>query len=146
VGAFIRIQAVKKRAFLNQVAQGAIASASTLTDALNQVQSQVYGQSFRTGRIVISQSGSGQSGSYQMNVTGAEWTQDNIFGLTQELIELIPITIANAASQTPPVTLADDGEKPSTLALIAAMNQDDSLIGVTEQHGDFTALRYPVTR
>ena len=146
MGSFIRIQAVKKRAFLNQVAQGAIASASTLCEALNQAQCQVYGQNFRQGKIVISQSGSGQSGSYQMSISGAEWTPDAIFGLTQELIELIPVTIANALQSTPPVTLVDDGQKASTVALVAAMNQDDIMLGVTQQMGDFTSLRFPVTR
>ena len=146
MGSFVRIQSIKKRGFLNQVSAGAIAATIPLTDALTQVQSQVFGQSFRQGKIVISQSGSGQSGSYQMSLAGQEWSQDNIFGLTQELIELIPLTIANALLGTPPVTMVDDGQKASTQALVAAMNQDDSLLGVTEQHGDFTSLRFPVTR
>lgn len=146
MGSFIRIQSVKKRGFLNQVAQGAIASSSTLIEALNQIQKQCYGQNFRQGKLVVSQSGSGQSGSYQMSVAGEEWTPDNIFGLTQELIELVPVTIANALLSTPPVTLVDDGDKAHTAELVAAMNQDDILQGVTEQRGDYTSLRYPVTR
>lgn len=144
MGSFIRIQSVKRRAFLNQVAAGAISSNSTLTAALTAVQGQCFSPTFQKGRVVVSQSGSGQSGSFQMSVSGAEWTPDNIFGLTQELIELIPVTIANALLASPPVTLVDDGTQ--TAALVAAMNQDDSLQGVTQQMGDFTSLRFPVTR
>ena len=143
MGSFVRIQSVKKRAFLNQVVQGAISTASTLTATLTAVQTQCYSPTFQKGRVVVSQSGSGQSGSFMVMSpsSGGEWTPDNIFGLTQELIELIAFCISDGSFGG-----TDDGQNTSTLTLQAAMCAEDSLQGVTEQHGDFTSLRFPVTR
>ena len=139
VGHQIAIQAVKKRAFLNQVTAGAVATQARLADALLAVQTQINSPTFAKGRIVVSQSGSGQSGSFQIGLPGVEWTQDNIFGLTQELIELCAFTRADQS-------LADDGSETATRALAAAMMADDLLQGVREQRGDYTGIRFPVTR
>lgn len=87
----------------------------------------------------MSQSGSGQSGSFQVTPpsSGGQWNQENIFGLTQELIELIATVIANGSFAYG----NDDGSH--TNDLVAAMVEDDSLYGVTQQQGDWTSLNVP---
>jgi hypothetical protein len=137
VGSAIQIQSVKKRAFLNQVAQGAIAQAITLTAALTAVQTQCNSASFAKGRIFVSQSGSGQSASFQIGVAGAEWTPDNVFGLTQELIELIATVCADGSFAYG----LDDTTQ--TAALAQAMMANDSLAGIRQQCGDWTGLNIP---
>ena len=129
-----RISALKARAFLRQIAEGAKASSLPLKQALINAQSSVNSPTFQKGRIVVSQSGSGQSGSFAFSPTGSEWTQDNIFALTEELLWLHDAAVTNGAS-------ADDAD-----ALFTAMCADSSLQGVRSTYGDFTALRYPVTR
>ena len=140
MGSRILIQSVKRRAFLNQVAAGAIATGITLTAALTAAQTQIYSPTFAKGRVVVSQSGSGQSGSFAITPpsAGGEWSQENLFGLTQELIELIQTVINNGS-----FTGQDDGQPGSTSALMAIMVEDDSLYGVTQQQGDWTSLNVP---
>lgn len=130
----IRIQSVKKRGFLRQIVEGARSASLTLKAALLNAQSSVFSPTFKTGRIVISQSGAGQSGSFLMPGDTVEWSQDNVFGLIEELLELHDTVVAGGTS-------ADDLD-----ALFNAMCADDSMIGVRSSMGDFTTLRFPVTR
>lgn len=136
----IFIQAVKKCAYLRQIAEGAKATSSTLAQAILSAQGEVYSPTFQKGRIVVSQSGSGQSGSFQISGSGNDWTQDNIFGLCEELLQML-----DAAD---PVLLPDDGLPAHVDALrqtlaqnIMAGNVPDA---VRQTGGDFTLLFLPV--
>ena len=132
-----RISALKARGFLRQITEGARKASLPLRESLLSAQSSVYSPTFAKGRIVVSQSGSGQSGSFQIGISGVEWTQDNVFGLLEELIELHDAVAADAAN---PVDQTDLD------AMFAAMCSDAVMMGVRSSMGDFTALRYPVTR
>lgn len=136
----IQIQAVKKCGYLRQLAAGATQTAATLKESIAAAQAQVYSPTFQKGRIVVSQSGSGQSGTFQISGGGNDWTQDNIFGLCEELLQML-----EAAD---PVLLPDNGQPASTEALrnnlaqnIMAGNVPD---GVRATSGDFTLLFVPV--
>lgn len=132
----IRIQSVKKRGFLRQIAEAAKRSNLPLKTALINAQQSVASPTFLKGRIVVSTSGSGQAGSFQMPEAGLEWTQDNVFGLLEELIEL-------AESVTATQSLQDDGS--NTDAIFAAMIADDSLRSLRQQMGDFSMLNFPAS-
>ncbi len=130
----IRIQSETKRAILRQIAKGAKDSTTSLKDALIAVQGKATDASFLTGRLLISTSGNGQSASFQISTAG--FTQDVFVGLTEELINILEDAVANGASE----------DAAQIDALFMAMCGDDRLQGVRVQHGDFTSLRFPVTR
>ena len=135
MGSRIEIQSVKKRGYLRQLAEGAKATSSTLKETLLAAQAAVFAPSFKMGRIVVSNSGGGQSGSFQMSGTGNDWTQDNIFGMIEEFLGLLESLDA--------ATYPDDGDKAHTDALFQAMSADDSFSGITQQLGDWTGLNFP---
>lgn len=133
----IRIQSEIKRAVLRQVVEGAKASASTLKSALIATQAAAMDGSFKKGRILMSTSGNGQSASFQISSGG--FTQDVFVGLTEELIEVLDDAITNG--------YGPDGTEAAQLdPLFASMCSDDRLIGIRTQMGDWTTLRFPVTR
>jgi hypothetical protein len=139
-GVGIQIQAIKKVAYLEDIAEDAINSVSTLQEAIATRRKTVFSQTLKTGKVVVSQSGSGQSGSYQMSGNGNDWTPDNILGLVQELLLMV-----RAAD---PVLLPDDADPAHTRALrdaiaanIMAGNVPDA---VRATQGDFTLLFVPV--
>lgn len=127
---------IKRRGFLRQMAEQAKRTASTLRETLLAAQSGHFVSTFARGRLVVSQSGSGQSGSFEMTMQGKEWTQDNVFGLIEELIELCEFVLTDQ-SQT------DDGTPTNTDQLLAAMLNDISLNPSNVQHGDFTLIGIP---
>ena len=136
----IQIQAVKKVAYFEDIADDALASASTLQEAISARRRQVFSQTLKAGKLVISQSGSGQSGSYQMSGNDNVWTPDNILGMVQEFLIMV-----RAAD---PVLYPDDADPANTRNLrdyisanIMAGNVPD---GVRQTQGDFTLLYLPV--
>ncbi len=135
MGSRIEIQSVKKRGYLDDIVQGAITNSSTVIESLRAAKKAVYLPSFKNGRIVVSQSGSGQSGSFQMSGSGNDWTQDNIAGMIMEFIELY--------QTLDPVAYPDLAMPASSNAIYAAMCADDSLGGITQQQGDWTTLNVP---
>jgi len=125
------------------MAAGAQNSSSTLRNAVLAAQAAVNSPSFSKGRIIVSQSGSGQSGSYQMSGSGYAWTPENVLGICEEILMMLDI----AAAQVPDV-LPDDGVPAHTEALRASLaanfmagNVPDALSVV---QGDFTLLFIPV--
>jgi len=132
----VYIQAVTKRGFLRQVAEGAKRSASTLRESLIAAQAQVYTANFQKGRLLVSTSGSGQSGSFEIGIQGKDFTQVNVFSMFEELIEILDSVIAQGLS-------ADTSIPADTDALFTVMCQDDRLVGVTSEMGDYTSLNVP---
>jgi hypothetical protein len=132
----IQIQAIKRRAFLRQMAEQAKRTASTLKETLVAAQGGQFVSTFAKGRLVVSQSGSGQSGSFQMEVAGSEWTQSNIFGLIEELIELCEYVCTAQA-------LTDDASPANTDAIFQAMIADVSMNPSRVQYGDYTLIGVP---
>jgi hypothetical protein len=132
----VYIQAVKKRGFLRQIAEGAKRSTSTLKEALVSGQANCFSANFQKGRLLVSTSGSGQSGSFEIAVQGKEFTQDNVFALFEELIEVLDATVAAGLA-------VDSGVSIDTDTLFTAMCQDDRLVGVRTEMGDYTSLNVP---
>lgn len=128
----IQIHSLKKRGFLRQIAEGAKRGSMPLREALVAAQGNIFTPTFQKGRIVISNSGSGQSHSFEIGVSGKEFTQDNVFGMLEEFIELLDETVSDS--------ITDGGTQAETDALLSAMFDDSSMIGITEQHGDFSML------
>lgn len=144
----IYIQAVKKRAQLRQILLvGAVATSTTVFNALLGFQTAVNEQNFQKGRQYISTSGNGQHASYQMASAGSEWTQENVFALSEEYFDILERTLysqntANAAAGLP--SLVDDGTAPNTTSIFNAMLQwDDRLRTVNRRGLDVTLLGFP---
>lgn len=132
----VYIQAVVKRGFLRQLAEGAKKSASTLKETLVAAQAAVFSPNFQRGRLLVSTSGSGQSGSFEIGMTGKDFTQVNVFALFEEAIEVLDDTVAFGLA-------VDSGVPADTDALLAAMSADDRLLGIREQMVDVTSLNVP---
>ncbi|MGA2436386.1 MAG: hypothetical protein ABSG25_14005 [Bryobacteraceae bacterium] len=137
----IYIQAVKKRAILRQIIEGAVAANMKASEALLAFQQGLYGPSFKQGKVVINTSGNGQSASFAIGLTGAEYTQDAVFGLSEEFFDILDDSLANA----PAPGLTDDGTEANTRAIFAAMKADDRLQSVNRRGTDFTLLGFPQT-
>jgi len=133
VGNEVAIPGALKRAFLRQIAEGAKATAYTLREALVAVQGEIFGPSFRTGKILINTSGSGQSGSFEIGVTGKSWTQENVAALTEQLITVCDDCVAAGVA-------VDD--TTATDALVTQMGYDDRIRGIRSQSVDFSGIRH----
>ena len=131
----IPIQAVKKCGFLRQIAEGAKKNASSFREALVATQGQIFSPNFQRGRLLVSTSGNGQSGNFELGVSGKEFTQDNVFGMLEEFIQLFD-TLA----------MADSGSAVDTDVSFAAMINSDQLQAVRQMHGDFAFLGLPAYR
>jgi len=129
------LQSEIKRGFLRQIAAGAKATASLLGDALLGFQSAIYTPNFQRGKLLISTSGSGQSGSFEIGVAGKQFTQETIFGLSELLLQI--------HSETVSASVPDDGTPEATDALRDAMLQDVRLQSVRTAGGDFTLIGLP---
>jgi hypothetical protein len=136
----VQIQAIKKCGFLRQLTEKAKSGAATLHDTLVSAQGGHFVSTFQRGRLVVSQAGSGQSGSFEVGVQGKEWTQDNVFGLIEELLQMLEAADA--------VLYPDDSQSSSTDALrelisgnIMAGNVPS---GVRSVMGDFTLINIPI--
>jgi hypothetical protein len=129
----VSIAAIKKRGFLRQIAEGAKVTSSTLRAALLASQKQIFTANFQRGRILVSTSGSGQSGNFEIGVQGKEFTQDNVFAMVEEFLEILDDLIAAGATDT--------ADSASTDTLFTSMCDDDRLRGARSQYGDFSQLR-----
>lgn len=131
----VQIQAIKKCGFLRQIVEGAKRTAQTLRVCLVSAQGNIFSPNFQRGRILVSTSGSGQSGSFEIGVVGKEFTQDNVFGMTEEFLQLLDRLIADGAT--------DDGQATNTDALFAAMIASDGMQGVSQMGSDYTGIGWP---
>lgn len=132
----VYIQAVKKRGFLRQTAEGAKRSGSTLKESMLAAQAAVFTANFQRGRLLVSTSGSGQSGSFEIGVQGKEFTQDNVFAMLEELIEIQEYVISQGLA-------VDSDQQADTDALVQVMFNDDRLQGINTEMGDWTSLNVP---
>jgi hypothetical protein len=138
VGNEVPISGIKKRGFLDEIANGAKKTASTLEEAIRAVKSAIGSQpNFQRGKILVSTSGSGQSGSFEIGMAGKEWTQDNVFAMCQQFLEILKDAVAAG--------IPDAADSDAIDSLYAAMADDDRLRGVRTQMGDFSGLNFPAT-
>lgn len=124
------------------MAQAAVRAAATLKEQLVKAQTGHFTNTFSRGKLVVSNSGGGQSGSFEIGVQGKEWTQDNIFGLIEELIQMVDARVAGGTPDSSDPTLAA-AMRDGMIADICAGLFPQS--GVREQLGDFSGLNFPAT-
>jgi hypothetical protein len=126
----VYLQSEIKRGFLRQIVEGSKKAGCTLRNSLLAFQAAIYTPNFQRGRILISTSGSGQSGSFEIGVSGKQFTQENVFALSEEFLATLDAIIADGAV---------DGTTAEALdALFTTMS--DSMRGVRSQMGDFSCL------
>jgi len=133
----VSIASIKKRGFLRQIAEGAKLTASTMREALLSAQASVFNSNLRNGRILVSTSGNGQSGSFEIWSPGKEFTQDNIFALTEQLLEVLDTAVSSGFIDAADPAIID--------SLFAVMCDDDRMRGVRQKMGDFSGLNFPAT-
>lgn len=134
----VDIRSEIKRGFLRQIAQSAIANSLTLGEAILAAQGAVYTPSFQQGRLLVSTSGSGQSASFEIAVNGKDFTQDTIFAMLEEFLDVLTATCTQYG-------YSDDANPVNTEIIRAAMCQSDSLRGIRSQMLDVSGLNYPAT-
>lgn len=136
----VYIQALKRRAFLRQIVEGAIAGATTVGASLLAFQTSITSDSFKRGRIIVSTSGGGQSASFELGVQGKEFTQDNVLAMSEQFFDILSDAL------TYNTALTDDGNETSSRAILAQMMADDRLQTVTRRAADFGMLNWPLMR
>jgi hypothetical protein len=132
------IKAGIRRGFLDEIGETGLVAALTLLESLRQFKSGVFSESFKSGRVYLSTSGSGQAASF-ISVPGfLLGSQGEVFNMAQEFVELYTLV----CSDNP--TVADDAGAGSR-TLLAAMLADNSLAGVSVAANDWTMLGFPWT-
>ena len=138
----VRIQSEIKRGFLRQIYAACAPTATYLGDALVNFQNQIFSPNFQRGRLLLSTSGSGQSGSFVMPNLGAQFTQDQIFAMAEEFCQIYTDVVAALKAATPGFDpKADDDTSEPTV--FNTMLLDDRLQGVRREQGDHTLIRFP---
>lgn len=129
------LQAQLKRGFLNSLYRQGAKAGLPLLESLTAFQDNGFA-AISTGRLIGSTSGNGKSVSFIMPPVGKQFSEEQVFILSQELLEVY----ANAL-----VTLAISQPQDNThdASIIATMLADDSLQTVRSMMYDFTALRFP---
>jgi hypothetical protein len=140
----VYIQAAIKRGFLRQIYEQARNSTVYLNDALLAFQGSIFSPSFKTGRILVNTSGGGQSAYFEVPQLGRQYTVDQIFALSEELLEIYSDVVAQLQAATP--SFDPNASAANQTTTFNTMMDDDRLQGVRTQMGDFTGLRIPVTR
>lgn len=135
----IYLQAIKKRGILRQIVEGGIAGKLKVREALLAFQTAIYSPSFKQGRVIMNTSGNGQSASFEIGMQGKEYTQDNVFGVSEEFFDILDNALANGPG------CLDDGLEESSRAIFEAMKADDRLQTVNRRSSDFTLLGFPQT-
>jgi hypothetical protein len=103
-----------------------VAEAIPLLEALEAFQVGGFG-AVKAGRVVVSHSGSGQSTSFELPSVGRGFTQEQIFALSEDFIQIYQDTVAQLAP-------TDDA------ATFEAMMADDRMAAVTRVYDDWTGL------
>lgn len=133
----VYIQAIKKRGFLRQLAERAKKKDGlSLRDVLLNAQGGQFTPTFQGGRLLVSTSGAGQSGSFEISVQGKEWTPDNVFALIEELIEILDLVVSQGLA-------TDTADESSINALFVEMCAADELTTVRSSRSDFTCINWP---
>ena len=132
----VYIQSEIKRGILRQIAAGAANSGNTLYQSLLTAQGSVYSPSFAKGKIISSFGGNGQSGSYEIGISAKGFTQENVFAMLEQFLEVLASVIAAGLG-------IDSGNQSDTQNLFTVMCQDDRLAGVRTEMGDWTSLNIP---
>ena len=123
----VRVQSEIKCGLLRCIKRGIPADGSIL-EGLNAFQEAIATNTFRTGRLLVSTSGSGQSASFVIPGQVTQLSQETACALSEELFRVHDDAVTNGAD-------AADKE-----AMFTAMADDDRLRGVRQLHGDFSNL------
>jgi hypothetical protein len=124
------IQASIRRGFLRSLYNQSIAQAASLQEALQGYQDSLFA-GVKSGRILVNSSGTGSSVSFEIPSTLRGFTQDEVFGFSEELIQIYEDTVAALTAASA------DGSDPS---IFAAMMADDRMQAVTKVHDSFTLI------
>jgi hypothetical protein len=123
-----------KRGFLNSLARKTADTSTALADALTAFQDQSF-SAVKSGRLIVTHSGAGKSVTFQLPEIGRMFSQEQVFALTQEFLEVYSdakITLSAQGNSSP-----DD---PSILAVMLA---DIRLADIDCHAPDFTGLGWP---
>ena len=129
-----QIKAINARGLLDDLAQSAKNTSTDLIDVIRAAKAAVQNNSFKSGRIYVSSSGSGQSHSFQIPQTyTADFSVVQIAAQYQEFVEIYNDNVGYGLITDASAVDAD----------LAVMLADDRLQTVTDRRLDITGLRYP---
>ncbi len=128
------IPSIRKQAFLRSLFR-ASRLAGNLKLALEAFQDNGFA-ACKTGRVIISHSGSGQSTSFELPSVARGFSQDTVLDLSEELLQIFTDALGGTSYDE---TGASDQTYFDTMML------DDRLVGVSQVHEDYTLLRTPST-
>lgn len=130
------LQAEIKRGFLTALARQA-GAASTLNDTLTGFQDYCFSPELKRGRLITASSGNAHHTAFQMAANGFQMTQDQIFALSQEFLEVYSDSLSSLQTATPPIPT------PSDAQILATMLIDDRMTSIRSYQNDYTATRFP---
>lgn len=138
------IQAEIKRGILRSIYRNSQAQSGQivpLAAALAAYQDSGF-QGLNSGRIIVSTSGFGKSTSFAAPSTSLQFTQEQVFALSEELLETYDAAIAALNAGSTP--LPPEGPPGSNdAAIFSAMMLQDNMQTITSVRDDHTMLRYP---
>jgi hypothetical protein len=129
-----QLQAEIKRGFLRALARQCATLGATLSTVLASFQDSTFDQ-IKTGAILVSSSGGGYSGTFDIGAIGKQMAPDQIFALSEELLTCYDEAVATLAAQTPAVT------SPTDAQILSTMLASDRLQRVTSVRSDYMLLR-----
>lgn len=124
------IQASIRRGFLRSLYNQAVANAASLQEALQGFQDGCF-TAVRTGRLIVNSSGTGHSSSFEIPGIVRGFTQDQVFGLSEDFLQIYTDTVAALSAASA------DG---SDASVFAAMLADDRMQSITRVRDSFTLL------
>lgn len=133
------IQSEIKRGFLRQIAYNAKQNAIRLYPALMAYQAQGFA-ALSGGRLVVSTGGGGFNTSFEIPAIGKQFTQDQVFALSEFLISLYDAAVYNILRDDPEFNVNYETADDTILAFMLA---SDSMQSVRAIGNDYTGLNFP---
>lgn len=128
------IQAEIKRGFLRSLYRQTSESQS-LQDVLDAYQTTLFTPSFQSGRMVSATSQAGHNVQFIPPAIGSQFTQDQVFSLSEELEQVYSDAIVNLSSA--------GTTSPTDSQIFSEMMGDPRLTTITDVQKDYTLLRWP---
>lgn len=130
-----QLVAILARGILDDIYRGSKTSASDLIDAIVAAKTALLTNTFKSGRVFVTTSGSGQSASFLIpSLFTAEYTPVEVAKQLQEFIEIYNDAVSNSL-------ITDQTNNDQDYAV---MLMDDRLQTVEFRRLDITGIRFPV--
>ena len=129
-----QIRAIEAQSLLDEIAQGAKATGSTLIEAIRAAKTALNSSSFKTGRVYVSTSGNGQSASFLIPSTlSADYTPTRVNAQMMEFVNIWNESVSGGL-------ITNQADTDTNLAVMMA---DDRMQSITARQIDVSSIRFP---